>query len=224
MTNTLLSSDTQTSDRPFPLRMARYAVQQGREPTSALASQLVILRAMGKTSQSLEELKGDWMALDYLHQPIGNLTLGGTLGLDAVLRKYGVETESYNHFADLGLEAPHTPDALEWLVQRVEAQRGVIVQVETDELPTLAALYGDSDHWPDAGCALLVIGVMRDYRSGAVLSYLVIDPLLGAHIRNHGPITIPAPEFEAAWQYRGCAAVATIDPARRSAAKAVPRG
>lgn len=221
MTNSSFSSDTQSHDRPFPLRMARYAVQQGREPTSALASQLVILRAMGRTNMTLEDLRGNWGAIDYLHLRIGQLTLAGALCLDSVLRKYGVQAETHGLLAELGLESGPRINHVEWLMERVEDQRGVVVLVETDELPTLAALYGDADYWPDAACALLVIGIMRDARTRQVLSYLVIDPALGEYIRSHGPIAIPAMEFEAAWHYRGCEAVATLEAARRP--RSLPR-
>lgn len=213
MTECLLTTDTQTHDRPFPLRMARYAIQQGSEPTSALASQLVILRAMGHTMLTMEDLKRDWTHSNYVIMPIGSLNLAGALTLDAVLHQYGVETERYNLFN------PHdTNDELQeplaWLVERVERQRGVVVQVETQELPTLAELYGDAESWPDAACALLILGVMRN-DAGIVHSYLVIDPLLGEHIRMRGPIAVPAEEFETAWYARGCMAIATLEAARR---------
>jgi hypothetical protein len=209
MSERLLSTDTQTHDRPFPLRMARYAIQQGSEPTSALATQLIILRAMGRTMLTMEDLKRDWTDSHYVHMPIGSFNLAGALGLDGVLRKYGIATEVYTRFSHTATLSP-----LAWLLERVENQRGVVVAVETDELPTLAALYGDADAWPDAACALLIIGVQRD-PLGTIQTYLVIDPLLGEHIRTHGPIALPAAEFEAAWFCRGCAAVATLDAACR---------
>lgn len=214
MNERLLSTDTQTHDRPFPLRMARYAIQQGSEPTSALASQLIILRAMGHTTLTMEDLKRDWTNSNYVIMPIGSLNLAGALTLDAVLRQYGVETESYNLFAQRN-ENDTLQEPLTWLVERVELQRGVVVQVETEELPTLAELYGDAESWPDAACALVILGMIRDV-SGVIQSYLVIDPLLGEHIRTRGPISVPAAEFESAWYARGCIAVATLEPARRS--------
>jgi hypothetical protein len=194
--------------------MARYAIQQGSEPTSALASQLIILRAMGHTSLTMEDLKRDWTNSNYVMMPIGNLNLAGALTLDAVLHQYAVETELYNLFTQRdAVGSMQTP--IDWLTERVENQRGVVVQVETEELPTLAELYGDAESWPDAACALVILGMLRN-AEGIVQSYLVIDPLLGEYIRTRGPIAVPAAEFESAWYARGCMAVATLEAARRS--------